>query len=64
MAKSKNAKSKAAFNLDDPVLPPDIEEAALGSGGYPYDKKLKQRRLREPAAAAADRAVEAAVAHG
>ena len=42
MAKSKNAKSKAAFNLDDPELPPQIEETALGSGGYPHEKKLKK----------------------
>ena len=32
------------FDLDNPVLPAEIEERALGSGGYPYDKKLK----REP----------------
>ncbi len=42
MAKSKNAKSKASFDLDDPVLPESIKEAALGSGGYPYDKKMKK----------------------
>jgi polyphosphate kinase 2 len=42
MAKSKNTKSKAAFDLDDPVLPKEIEETALGSGGYPYDKKMKK----------------------
>ena len=42
MAKSKNAKSKGAFSLDDPALPPQIEEAALGSGGYPHEKKLKK----------------------
>jgi polyphosphate kinase 2 len=42
MAKTKNAKSKATFDLDDPVLPKEIEEAALGSGGYPYDKKMKK----------------------
>jgi len=42
MAKSKSTKSKAAFDLDNPVLPKEIEEAALGSGGYPYDKKMKK----------------------
>ena len=47
MAKSKNAKSKAAFNLDDPELPPQIEETALGSGGYPHEKKLKKDAFNE-----------------
>jgi polyphosphate kinase 2 len=28
------------FNIDDPNLPPAIKKAALGSGGFPYDKKL------------------------
>jgi polyphosphate kinase len=42
MARSKNAKIKAAFDLDDPELPEAIEEAALGSGGYPHEKKLKK----------------------
>lgn len=26
-----------SFNVDDPVLPPEIRAAALASGGYPYD---------------------------
>jgi polyphosphate kinase len=30
------------FNIDAPKLPPAIEDAALASGGYPYDKKLKR----------------------
>jgi len=34
----------SAFDIDDPRLPKPIADAALGSGGYPYDKKLK----REP----------------
>ncbi len=43
MAKTKNAKSKAAaFNLDNPTLPKAIDETAFGSGGYPYGKKLKK----------------------
>jgi polyphosphate kinase 2 len=42
MAKSKTTKKKATFDLDDPELPTEIEEAALGSGGYPYDKKMKK----------------------
>jgi polyphosphate kinase 2 len=28
------------FDIDDPNLPPAIKKAALGSGGFPYDKKL------------------------
>jgi polyphosphate kinase 2 len=42
MAKSKTTKKKATFDLDDPELPTEIEEAALVSGGYPYDKKMKK----------------------
>src|SRR4051812_8805964 len=30
------------FNIDDPNLPPAIKKAALGSGGFPYDKKLQR----------------------
>ncbi len=30
------------FDLDNPKLPKAIEDGALGSGGYPYDKKLKR----------------------
>jgi polyphosphate kinase len=47
MAKSRSAKSKAAFDLDDPNLPKEIEEAALGSGGYPHAKKLKRAAFEE-----------------
>jgi polyphosphate kinase len=42
MARSKNAKTKVAFDLDDPELPEAIEEGALGSGGYPHEKKMKK----------------------
>jgi polyphosphate kinase 2 len=28
------------FDIDDPVLPKSIREAALSSGGFPYDQKL------------------------
>ena len=50
-AKEKAGKGKArkdrgdppAFDLDDPVLPRWIATAALGSGGYPYDKSLKEK---------------------
>jgi polyphosphate kinase 2 len=54
MARNWNGKTRSAagstpatpavpgFNLDDPVLPKTIKEAAFGSGGYPYDKKLSR----------------------
>ncbi len=31
------------FDLDDPKFPPELDEAALASGGYPYDEKLKRK---------------------
>jgi polyphosphate kinase len=31
------------FDINDPVLPAWIEESSLGSGGYPYDKKLDEK---------------------
>jgi polyphosphate kinase 2 len=46
--KSASAKTRSfpdengAFDLDDPKLPKWVEEEALTSGGYPYDKKLKR----------------------
>jgi polyphosphate kinase 2 len=33
----------AAFDIDDPELPKWIDEGALGSGGYPYEDKLKRK---------------------
>lgn len=30
------------FEIDDPKLPSEIDEGAFGSGGYPYEKKLKR----------------------
>jgi polyphosphate kinase len=42
MAKRRPRTSKR-FDLDDPKLPDAIEEAALASGGYPYDKRLKRK---------------------
>lgn len=32
------------FDIDDPRLPGWVEDAALGSGGFPYDRKLKRRK--------------------
>ncbi len=37
------AKPSAGFNIDDPTFPPDLEERALQSGGYPYDDKIKRK---------------------
>jgi polyphosphate kinase 2 len=39
----------AGFELDNPVLPPEIDARALKSGGtpYPYDKKLKREPYEE-----------------
>jgi len=31
------------FDLENPVLPHEIEEKALTSGGFPYDEKLKKK---------------------
>jgi polyphosphate kinase 2 len=30
------------FSLSDPELPKEIEDAAMRSGGYPYDKRMKR----------------------
>jgi polyphosphate kinase 2 len=47
MAKSKKTRKMAAFDLDDPELPEAIADSALGSGGYPYEKKMKKRAFEE-----------------
>ncbi|MBX9589799.1 MAG: polyphosphate kinase 2 [Hyphomonadaceae bacterium] len=39
-ARTADRKASRSFDIDDPVLPKAIDEAALGSGGFPYDKKL------------------------
>jgi polyphosphate kinase 2 len=41
------AKGVADFDLDNPELPQEIEEKALGSGGFPYDEKLKRKAYEE-----------------
>jgi polyphosphate kinase 2 len=53
MGKSKNGKTEKessgvpqaypGFELDNPTFPPQLEERALKSGGYPYDDKLKRK---------------------
>jgi polyphosphate kinase 2 len=53
MAKGDKAKGDPSrgFDLDNPKLPKAIEDRAFGSGGYPYDEKLKrdayERALRD-----------------
>ncbi len=39
---SKRASQAKAFSLDDPKFPKELDEAAMTSGGYPYDKRLKK----------------------
>jgi polyphosphate kinase 2 len=55
MARSKKSTRRGAktkppstrFDLDNPVLPKAIEKASLGSGGYPYEKKLKRAEFED-----------------
>jgi polyphosphate kinase 2 len=35
------------FSLDDPELPEAIDDAAMASGGYPYEKRLKKELFEE-----------------
>ncbi len=58
MAKSEKASAPGRkkadtlpFDLDNPKLPKAIEEKALSSGGYPYDKKMKREAFEEELAA-------------
>jgi polyphosphate kinase len=37
----------ASFDLDDPKLPATIDDDAMTSGGYPYDKRLKRETFEE-----------------
>jgi polyphosphate kinase len=37
------SKAYPDFDLDNPKFPDDIKEKALGSGGFPYDDKIKSR---------------------
>jgi polyphosphate kinase 2 len=40
-------KNRKTFDINDPALPEWIEKKAMGSGGYPYDKKLKRDEYDE-----------------
>ena len=35
------------YSLDPPSLPKEIDEAAMRSGGYPYDKRLKREEYEQ-----------------
>lgn len=37
----------ANFDIDDPQLPEAIAEAAMTSGGYPYDTKMKRKEYED-----------------
>ncbi len=37
----------ATFDINDPEIPEAIADAALGSGGYPYDSKIKRKAYEE-----------------
>ncbi len=41
----RSGSSVGGFDIDNPKLPKAIEDGALGSGGYPYDKKLKREEF-------------------
>jgi polyphosphate kinase len=45
MSRKKNQVN--GFDIDDPHLPPAIKDAALQSGGYPYDKKLDRETYED-----------------
>jgi len=44
---AQKAGRSARFDIDDPVLPEEIAEHALTSGGYPYDEELKKKVYSE-----------------
>lgn len=45
--KKVSAKLADDFNLDDPKFPKALDDAAMTSGGYPYDKKLKREDFED-----------------
>jgi polyphosphate kinase 2 len=44
---AKSAALPKGFSLDDPKFPKDLDDAAMRSGGYPYDKRLKREDFDE-----------------
>jgi hypothetical protein len=53
--------ARSGFDVDDPVLPDWIDEEALKSGDYPYDKKLKEEDYDRAAGKAAGRTGQGAI---
>jgi polyphosphate kinase len=48
MAKERETPASAyGFDLDAPELPKKVKEAAFGSGGFPYEEKLKRKDYEE-----------------
>ncbi|KAB2846105.1 MAG: polyphosphate kinase 2 [Hyphomicrobiaceae bacterium] len=41
------ARAIKRFDIEDPVLPPEIEAAALSSGGFAYGEKMKRKDFEE-----------------
>jgi polyphosphate kinase len=35
------------FDIDDPILPEEIAQKAIQSGGFPYDKRMKRKAYRK-----------------
>ena len=46
-AAATNDEKPPTFDIDNPVFPPELDERAMSSGGYPYDKKLKREPYEE-----------------
>jgi polyphosphate kinase 2 len=45
--KTHKVSKRPAFDLDNPKLPPEIKERAMGSGGYPYPDKMKGKAYKK-----------------
>jgi polyphosphate kinase 2 len=43
IAKPAKKPTSAKFDLEDPALPKWVDEGALASGGFPYDRRLKEK---------------------
>lgn len=44
---AKSSTLPKGFSLDDPKFPKDLDDAAMTSGGYPYDKRMKREDFEE-----------------
>ncbi len=45
-ASAKKSRSKSGFDIEKP-LPEAVDEGALASGGFPYDRKMKKKRYEK-----------------